>query len=114
MCAFFCNHNYLVSVHDCIETVGNYDERLALHKFANRLLNVPFIIQINACGSLIKYYNRRILENASGYRYTLFLPSGKRSSAFTYNRVKASPPEREAPPSPIIVSKPSGRDIMKS
>ena len=64
---------YLVSILDSREAVGNSDGGTALHEALQSLLHESLRLGIKGRGSLIENKDGRILQNGTGYGYSLAL-----------------------------------------
>ena len=53
-------NNDLIRIHNCTETVGDHNNRLAFYQFGNRFLNQDFILWVKGCCGLVKQNDGRI------------------------------------------------------
>src|SRR5262249_44411171 len=59
------------------ESMGNDDRRPSFRQIVQRLTNLDFGLRVDVGRGLIEHYDRRILQNYTGNRYTLPLPDGQ-------------------------------------
>ena len=66
---------YLISIHDGRQPMGNHNNGFTMDKAGKRRLDNRFILRIGVRRSFVKDHNRRILKHSPGNGDTLALPS---------------------------------------
>ena len=68
------------------KAVRDGDYGFAFGQFRYGGLNEMLVFGIDACGSLVEDYHRRVFKNSARYGYTLFFAAGKSAAALAYHR----------------------------
>ena len=71
------------------EPMRDHQGRASSHQLANRLLDVEFVVRVDARGRLVEHQDRRILKQGARDREPLALPTGQVLPALGQNGVVA-------------------------
>ena len=78
----FVEDDYLVSLEDCVEAVGNGDDSASLHEFAGGFFEQGFGFGVEAGGGFVEEEDGGVFEEGAGEGESLCLSAAETGSAF--------------------------------